>query len=194
MSAPKVWNGTSWEFIGGAPNAAVQPGAPSGPAVGQLWLDTDELAQGQGNGAYVCTSTTRPTVPAAGLMIYETDTGYLRIYSGSAWLTVSSGPGGAYLGTEVSLYPSAAAPPAGTQKIVKQGTAVISVSASSGTVTYPEAFPNGIVSAIAISGDGNAYGGGYVGRGYTLSALTVGTTTAVTGPVSHRINYIVYGW
>ena len=33
----------------------------------------------------VCTSTTRPTAPYTGQVIYETDTGYLRVWDGSAW-------------------------------------------------------------------------------------------------------------
>lgn len=33
----------------------------------------------------VCTSTTRPTTPYTGMLIYETDTGYLRVWDGSAW-------------------------------------------------------------------------------------------------------------
>jgi len=33
----------------------------------------------------VCTSTTRPTNPYTGQIIFETDTGYLRVWDGSAW-------------------------------------------------------------------------------------------------------------
>jgi hypothetical protein len=33
----------------------------------------------------VCTSTTRPGTPYTGQIIYETDTGYLRVWDGSAW-------------------------------------------------------------------------------------------------------------
>ncbi len=33
----------------------------------------------------VCTSATRPTSPYTGMIIYETDTGYLRVWDGSAW-------------------------------------------------------------------------------------------------------------
>ena len=47
----------------------------------------------------VCTSETRPTTPYTGQLIYETDTGLLRVWNGSAWgspkldnpLTVRSG-------------------------------------------------------------------------------------------------------
>lgn len=38
----------------------------------------------------VCTSTTRPTVPYEGQMIYETDTDYVQIWNGSAWKVIST--------------------------------------------------------------------------------------------------------
>ena len=37
----------------------------------------------------MCTSTTRPTNPFEGQMIYETDTDLLRIWNGSAWRTLA---------------------------------------------------------------------------------------------------------
>lgn len=40
---------------------------------------------GQGLRPGVCTSTTRPSSPYTGMTIYETDTGYLRVWDGSAW-------------------------------------------------------------------------------------------------------------
>lgn len=40
----------------------------------------------------VCTSTTRPSVPYDGQMIYETDTNLVKVYEGAAWVTV--GPSG----------------------------------------------------------------------------------------------------
>ena len=39
----------------------------------------------------VCTSTTRPTAPYEGQMIYETDTDLTYVYGGSAWQQVSGG-------------------------------------------------------------------------------------------------------
>jgi len=38
----------------------------------------------------VCTSSTRPTSPFEGQMIYETDTDLLRIWNGSAWKTLAA--------------------------------------------------------------------------------------------------------
>lgn len=47
----------------------------------------------------VCQSGTRPTNPYTGQIIYETDTGYLRVWDGSAWDYLSqSQDGNSYLG------------------------------------------------------------------------------------------------
>lgn len=37
-----------------------------------------------------CTSGTRPSSPTTGMTIYETDTGEIRVYSGSAWVSAGS--------------------------------------------------------------------------------------------------------
>jgi hypothetical protein len=44
----------------------------------------------------VCTSTTRPTVPYTGQLIFETDTSRLAVWTGSAWVyeTAAAGPPG----------------------------------------------------------------------------------------------------
>ena len=39
-----------------------------------------------GQGHIVCTSSTRPSSPATGTMIYETDTGFIVVYNGSSWV------------------------------------------------------------------------------------------------------------
>lgn len=41
----------------------------------------------------VCTSSTRPASPVAGMTIFETDTGNLSVYSGSAWVPVGIATG-----------------------------------------------------------------------------------------------------
>jgi hypothetical protein len=41
-------------------------------------------------GTQVCTSSTRPASPVQGMNIYETDTGYVRVYTGSAWKTAGN--------------------------------------------------------------------------------------------------------
>lgn len=42
----------------------------------------------------VCTSSTRPNPPVAGMKIFETDTGSLLVYTGAAWKYLNPGGGG----------------------------------------------------------------------------------------------------
>jgi len=49
------------------------------------WAKVDTLL-----GSQVCTSSTRPSSPVQGQLIFETDTGYVRKYNGSAWTTVGN--------------------------------------------------------------------------------------------------------
>ena len=44
------------------------------------------------NFSVICTSSTRPASPFAGQQIYETDTGYSRVYDGSLWRQTSPPP------------------------------------------------------------------------------------------------------
>jgi hypothetical protein len=51
----------------------------------------------------VCTSSTRPSVPYEGQLIYETDTDLVKSYSGSAWATVGPSTGGMTLISTTTL-------------------------------------------------------------------------------------------
>lgn len=59
-------------------------------------LATDVETALNAGGAIVCTSTTRPTSPTQGLLIYETDTQTRRWYDGANWIAVAQG---GYLGS-----------------------------------------------------------------------------------------------
>lgn len=70
--------------------------APNGPVgIQNLGLDVESWL----NRAFPCTSTTRPTSPLQGMIIYETDTGEWRGWTGVAWEeiggSVAEGGGGA---------------------------------------------------------------------------------------------------
>jgi hypothetical protein len=52
----------------------------------------------------VCTSTTRPSAPYEGQMIYETDTDRILVYNGSSWILQKSI--GSYSTTNVTTYPN----------------------------------------------------------------------------------------
>jgi hypothetical protein len=48
---------------------------------GSAWVEV-----GATQGPYVCTSTTRPSTPYEGQLIYETDTNRILVYNASAWV------------------------------------------------------------------------------------------------------------
>lgn len=111
----------------------------------------------------VCTSTTRPTAPYEGQMIYETDTDLTYVWGGSAWQQVS---GGTAVGNSGLVYITSAT----------IGTAVSSVTVSSAfSSTYDNYY-------ITISG-GLASGAG------DLSLQLSGITTSVYQYVGYYITY-----
>lgn len=64
--------------------------SPNGPlAVQNLGLDVESWL----NRAFPCTSTTRPSSPLQGMMIYETDTGEWRGWTGAAWEVIGGETG-----------------------------------------------------------------------------------------------------
>jgi hypothetical protein len=86
-------------------------------------------------------------------------------------------------------------PPAGTKRIIRQATAVVSCNASGNAPVsfYSSGFSNGIVSVVANSGDYNAYGGSLaILAGSNGTYFNVHTNPIVTGNI--RVNYIAVGW
>ena len=78
----------------------------------------------------VCTSTTRPSAPYVGQVIYETDTGLAKVWTGSAWNTLNykskvSASGSSrvdgLLGGNVIYTPATLTVGAGTYEIVAYG-------------------------------------------------------------------------
>jgi hypothetical protein len=98
----------------------------------------------------VCTSTTRPTAPYEGQMIYETDTDLTYVWGGSAWQQVS---GGTAVGNSGLVY-------------------ITSGSLSTGTTNFAGCFTSTynnyriVVSSAAVSGAADIY----------IRYLTTGTT------------------
>ena len=92
----------------------------------------------------VCTSSTRPTAPYEGQMIYETDTDNMYVWSGTAWVLLP--PTASPTFTGVPSAPTAAAGTNTTQLATTQfvTTAVVNVvpqstvyTTGSGTYTVP---------------------------------------------------------
>lgn len=104
----------------------------------------------------VCTAATRPSSPVEGMTIYETDTNRSLVYDGSNWVQ-PSGPI-KVLGTLTGV--AGAAPPnPDTSPIpfrVQGGTIVVTAAAGGVVVTYPTAFPTGVLTVVVTQGDSDA--------------------------------------
>lgn len=109
----------------------------------------------------------------------------------------SSGGDDVYVGNEPAKV-GGANPPAGAAKLTKQGSQVISTTGGSGTVTFPDAFPNGVVTVVVTAGSNNPSNlMGYVITGCTVSGFTVYGKEPDGDPIANgnvRIEYIAYGW
>lgn len=66
-----------------------KPSGGEDVSVAQLNSNFDKLDAN--TGAFVCTSTTRPSTPYEGMLILETDTKNVKVRVGSAWRNVSMG-------------------------------------------------------------------------------------------------------
>ena len=79
------------------PTRYVRNSAASGAgAVTDLTAHLDGINTLAGQGHIVCTSSTRPTSPATGTMIYETDTQRLLVYNGTSWIVIPTADDEAY--------------------------------------------------------------------------------------------------
>lgn len=95
----------------------------------------------------VVTSTTRPTAPYTGQIIYETDTGYLRVWDGSAW--------------DYFLPKQDTIPGAWTSwtPTITQGSTTFGLTVNYGKYTQINKLVYGVVGLVIASGTGQA--GGY---------------------------------
>lgn len=95
----KVWNGTSWDFVGSAYGAAFiySPDAPSTPGVGDLWFDTTNNVIRVWNGTAwqfipaTSYSASAPTDPTLGSLWVNSNSKELFIWTGSAWVSTGGG-------------------------------------------------------------------------------------------------------
>jgi len=112
---------------------------------------------------------------------------------------VGSGSGNddVYVGNEPAKA-GGANPPAGAAKLTKQGSQVISTVSGSGTVTFPDPFPNGVVTVVVTAGSNQPTNlMGYIITGCTVNGFTVYGKEPDGDPIANgnvRIEYIAYGW
>lgn len=110
--------------------------APNGPvAVQNLGLDVESWL----NRAFPCTSTTRPTAPAQGTLIYETDTGAVRIWTGAAWEQVGGASGGAQTVVADAQYSASSG-----QSIPRDLDTVVAFGAAQIVTDYIVRYPRGV--------------------------------------------------
>ncbi len=100
------------------------------------------------------------------------------------------------------------APPAGAQFVVQAGTvAQSSDQEANARITWPQAFPNGLLSVVLTNGDDQACGGSTTVSGQTgvWGAEATGNRTGVVYKVKdsaggwlrntrHRVNFVAIGW
>jgi hypothetical protein len=94
-----------------------------------------------------------------------------------------SGVGGSYT----------ASPPAANGAFLMQaGSNVVTFASNSAAITFPTAFPNGLLMAIAVQGD-NTSG---TGVGYNVAAISNATTLSLNCTVNgaSRVNWLAIGW
>lgn len=122
----------------------------------------------------VCTSTTRPTVPYTGQLIFETDTSRLAVWTGSAWQyeTASEGPPGLVYITSVSFTAQTAVAFANATFTNTYRRYLVQISAEStggdSTVTMQVRNDSGTRSS-------NSYNGALFGAARNLATASIGT-------------------
>ncbi len=148
-----------------------------------------QLAGGR-RAVIVCTSGSRPSSPALGQPIYETDTGHVLFWDGNSWdqapremLTlIGSGPDN----------PA----PAGAAPYVQAGQ-VINLPFTAGgvaTFNFPVPFPNGVTGASVVGGPGNINVGlaALTTASMTLYSWDIVLNAAYENPVN--IYYVAFGY
>lgn len=143
----------------------------------------------------VCTSTTRPPV-RLGLFIFETDTLLVRFWDGTVWRVADATRvvGGGPIITAAPTWAS-------TQFRVQGGTFVQGTDASGDlTLTYPTAFPNGVLCIMAQQGDNTHAGATYVpyqgSQALTGCKIRVYNSSGAvwTSSGNMRVMWMAVGW
>lgn len=135
----------------------------------------------------------------AGRMIFQSDVKTPYVSDGTAWdqiLTWATASG--LLKTGSGTYAGHTSNPAtGTALQIQGGTWVGALSSGETTITFPHAFPNGLLAVIPVPGDTAGTLGFVAGRSQTLSnfvarCFQAGGTQLTTQTV--RIDWIAIGW
>jgi hypothetical protein len=144
----------------------------------------------------VCTSSTRPTAPYEGQVIYETDTDLSYVWGGAAWQQVS---GGTAVGNSGLVYVKSQAIGSGVASVTV--TDAFSATYDNYLIMVSGTFPNtslnwfefGFNTAATTGFYGNAYGIDYLGTVTNVNSnnqgrLLITKTNAATGSNGMTIN------
>lgn len=190
------------------PTMAIELGRINVPASGGGSATADltkrQFATALGGTMRVPTASQLPAAAAKWQRAIALDTGVEYAWTGAAWIMIGTSATAADLFTgNEGVWPmtGASAPPAGTRKLRKQGTTVLTTASGGGfDFTYHDgAFPNGIVSVLAMPGD-NASGLVSIVpiiANCTLShynGIAYGAAAALGSGAAIRINYEAIGW
>jgi hypothetical protein len=191
------------------PTMAVELGRINVPASGGGAASADltkrTFAAALGGTITVPTASQLPAAATKWQRARALDTGLEYSWTGSAWIIVGTVAAAADLFTgNEGAGPFGTAPPAGTRKIIKQGTSVQTTNGAGGfAIPYHDgAFPNGISSFVVTPGDnasafvfatpilGNCSLSAWNGIAYKING------TAINAIVSSaiRANYVAIGW
>lgn len=121
------------------------------------------------------TSSSRFASPQVGTQEFDTDTGRMVVYNGTSWLPVSE-----FDNIGLGAMANGTAPAVGSRLLMEAGTDVLTTTGS-GTysLTFPTAFPNGVVVVLAVMHNG-AVGSG-VNTGTTSKTGFSGTVWVSSG-------------
>lgn len=135
-----------------------------------------------------------PHIAGSSRLIYQQDVGRLYLSDGATWRDLMA------LRTGSGTYSPkvTAAPPAGTLQEVQAGSVVVTLNSSGiGTVTFPHAFPNGVMSAVVTAGDTAGGLGFVISKTATLANVAVNCYApggAALGASTVRLDYVAVGW
>lgn len=188
------------------PTMAIELGRINVPASGGGTATADltkrQFTAAIGGTIAVPTAAQLPAAAAKWQRAVAVDTGVEYSWTGTTWIMVGTSATAADLFTGNEGHILGSTPPAGTRKLRKQASVIITTAAGGGfDITYHDgAFPNGIVSMMCMPGDNTIAGcnvvpilanctlGNYNGVAYT------GSGAAVSAGAGIRLNYMAVGW
>ena len=137
----------------------------------------------------IVTTATRPASPTTGQSIYDTTVGAMFTWSGSAWVPADHLR---MLNTASALVGTAPSVSGSTRWMMQAGTVVGTTSAFGVyAVTFPTAFPNGVLTVVTNNGDNTGPTTTYV---YSYSTSSFAVVFPGYNSVPARCNYIAIGW